>query len=289
MTDAPRVAFQGEPGAFSEEAVLAFFGEAADARPVPTWRAVFEAVAAGADDAGVVAIESSLAGSIRETYDLLSEFYDAGVRIVGEVSVPVRLALVALPGQSARRDRARLQPRPGARPGRRVPPQPRLAGHDDLQHRRSGADDRRPARAAGGRHRVTPGRRPLRRSRSSPTTSRAATRTGRGSRSWAASGDASAGWPAGVAVRARRRSSSPSATCPGRFIGVSARSRRAASTCRASSRARHGRRAGSTTSGSTSTPTRPTRRAPPRSTSFGRDPDGAGARQLRPGRGGLSD
>src|SRR6478672_8983708 len=100
MTDAPRVAFQGEPGAFSEEAALGFFGEAVGAHPVPTWRAVFEAVASEGDDAGVVAIESSLAGSIRETYDLLSEFYDRGVRIVGEVSVPVRLALVALPGQS---------------------------------------------------------------------------------------------------------------------------------------------------------------------------------------------
>jgi prephenate dehydratase len=100
VADAARVAYQGEPGAFSEEAVRAFFGEAADARAVPTWRAVFEAVASGTEDAGVVAIESSLAGSIRETYDLLAEFYDRGVRIVGEVSVPVRLALVALPGQS---------------------------------------------------------------------------------------------------------------------------------------------------------------------------------------------
>jgi prephenate dehydratase len=95
-----RVAFQGEPGAFSEEAVLAFFGDGIQPGPVPTWRAVFEAVRDGGVDAGVVAIESSLAGSIRETYDLLSEFYDAGVRIVGEVSVPVRLVLVALPGQS---------------------------------------------------------------------------------------------------------------------------------------------------------------------------------------------
>jgi prephenate dehydratase len=104
MTDAPRgmprVAYQGEPGAFSEEAALGFFGEAAGAHPVPSWRAVFEAVASGDDEAGVVAIESSLAGSIRETYDLLLEFYDRGVRIVGEVSIPVRLALVALPGQS---------------------------------------------------------------------------------------------------------------------------------------------------------------------------------------------
>ena len=99
---ATRIAFQGEVGAFSEEAVRAYFGDGADVEPtpVPTWRAVFEAVRDGTVQAGVVAIESSLAGSIRETYDLLSEFYDAGVRIVGEVSVPVRLALVALPGQS---------------------------------------------------------------------------------------------------------------------------------------------------------------------------------------------
>src|SRR5258708_33238472 len=107
VTSRKQVVFQGEPGAFSEEAVLAFFGDSAgdgEAAPertaVPTWRAVFEMVADGSADRGVIAIESSLAGSIRETYDLLAEFFDAGIRIVGEVSVPVRLALVALPGQS---------------------------------------------------------------------------------------------------------------------------------------------------------------------------------------------
>ena len=94
------VVYQGEPGAFSEEAVLGFFGEDVERSAVPTWRAVFEAVADGSADRGVIAIESSLAGSIRETYDLLAEFFDAGVRIVGEVSVPVRLALLARPGQS---------------------------------------------------------------------------------------------------------------------------------------------------------------------------------------------
>ena len=96
-----RVVFQGEPGAFSEEAVLAYFDDSVEPVPVPTWRAVFEAIRGGTAAAGVVAIESSLAGAIRETYDLLAEFYDDGVRIVGEVSVPVRLALVALPGESA--------------------------------------------------------------------------------------------------------------------------------------------------------------------------------------------
>ena len=63
----------------------------------PAWRSVFEAVRDSAVDAGVIAIESSLAGTIRETYDLLYEF---DLRIVGEVTVAVRLALLALPGQT---------------------------------------------------------------------------------------------------------------------------------------------------------------------------------------------
>ena len=90
-----RVAFQGEPGAFSEEAVLAAFADP-DPAAVPTWRAIFESVTDGSVAAGVAAIENSLAGSIRETYDLLAEF---DLRIVAAVSIPVRLALLALPGQ----------------------------------------------------------------------------------------------------------------------------------------------------------------------------------------------
>jgi prephenate dehydratase len=93
----PRVAFQGEPGAFSEEGVLAAFTEP-QAVALPTWRAVFEAVNDGSVDAGVVPIERSQAGSVREIYDLLFEFDE--VRIQGEVTVPVHLALLALPGQT---------------------------------------------------------------------------------------------------------------------------------------------------------------------------------------------
>ena len=92
----PRVAYQGEPGAFSEEAVLAYFAEPT-AVAVPSWRAVFDGITDGTVDAGVVAIENSLGGSIRETYDLLYEF---ALCITGEVTVPVRLALMALPGQT---------------------------------------------------------------------------------------------------------------------------------------------------------------------------------------------
>ncbi|MGD0019148.1 MAG: prephenate dehydratase domain-containing protein [Candidatus Limnocylindrales bacterium] len=94
---APRVAFQGEPGAFSEEGVLSAF-VSPEAVAVPTWRAVFEAVNDGSADAGVVPIERSAGGSVREIYDLLFKFDE--IRIAAEVTVPVRLALLALPGQT---------------------------------------------------------------------------------------------------------------------------------------------------------------------------------------------
>ena len=97
--DRPTVAYQGEPGAFAEEAVLTFFAQPVTA-PFPTWRAVFEAVRDGAADAGAIPIENSLAGTIRENHDLLIEFEPAGIRIVGETSVPVRLALMAPPGST---------------------------------------------------------------------------------------------------------------------------------------------------------------------------------------------
>ena len=90
-----RVVYTGEPGAFAEEAVLRFFTEPA-AMPMPSFRAVFEAVRDGAAEAGVVPVESSLLGTIRENLDLLWEFDQP---VVGEVSVPVRLALLALPGE----------------------------------------------------------------------------------------------------------------------------------------------------------------------------------------------
>ncbi len=89
------VAYTGEPGAFAEEAVLAFFAHP-EARPLSSFRAVFEAVRDGDAAAGVVPVESSRLGTIRENLDLLYAFE---LPIVGEVSVPVRLALLALPGE----------------------------------------------------------------------------------------------------------------------------------------------------------------------------------------------
>jgi prephenate dehydratase len=95
MTEPRPVAYAGEPGAFAEDAVLVAFGDVART-PVASFRAVFEAVADGSAGAGVVPIENVIHGTVRENYDLLLE-HDLTIR--GEVVVPVRLALAALPGQ----------------------------------------------------------------------------------------------------------------------------------------------------------------------------------------------
>ncbi len=89
------VAFSGEPGAFAEDAVLAAFG-AVPRVGVPGFRAAFTTVAEGEAVAGVVPIENLLGGTVRETLDLLLEHE---LRVVGEIVVPVRLCLAAMPGQ----------------------------------------------------------------------------------------------------------------------------------------------------------------------------------------------
>jgi len=105
---APVVAYSGEPGAFAEDAVRAYFGESTPTLAVGGFRGVFEAVAGGRVAghraaaggravAGVVPIENVVNGTVRENYDLLLEF---PVEIRGEVVVPVRLCLAALPGET---------------------------------------------------------------------------------------------------------------------------------------------------------------------------------------------
>jgi prephenate dehydratase len=93
----PVVAYSGEPGAFAEDAVRAYFGEEVPTLPVGGFRGVFEAVAEGRAAAGVVPIENVVNGTVRENYDLLLEF---ALEIRGEVVVPVRLCLAALPGET---------------------------------------------------------------------------------------------------------------------------------------------------------------------------------------------
>jgi prephenate dehydratase len=93
-----RVAFQGERGAYSEEAVTQLFGEI-EVQPHATLRDVFEAVTVGRADRAVVPAENSHAGSINETYDLLLAH---ALFITGELDLRIRHCLLALPGQELR-------------------------------------------------------------------------------------------------------------------------------------------------------------------------------------------
>lgn len=90
-----RVAFQGERGAYSEAAAVAFFGDSVQPIPHNDFDSVFEAVTGNQADRGVLPLENSLAGSIHRNYDLLVR-YD--LFIVGEVQIPIAHQLIALPG-----------------------------------------------------------------------------------------------------------------------------------------------------------------------------------------------
>jgi prephenate dehydratase len=90
-----KIAYQGEPGAYSERAVLSVF-PAGEPLPCDTVRLVFSRVTSGEADAGVVPVENSQAGSVNETYDLL--LHSSLVRVYGEAVVRVDHALVAVRG-----------------------------------------------------------------------------------------------------------------------------------------------------------------------------------------------
>jgi prephenate dehydratase len=97
-----RVAFQGEPGAFSEEAVERVF-EAPATVPCASFEDVFAAVEGGDVDRGVVPIENAVFGSVRVNYDHLRTH---AVTIVGELQLRIRHHLMAPEGATIEELRA---------------------------------------------------------------------------------------------------------------------------------------------------------------------------------------
>ncbi|MFC1915449.1 prephenate dehydratase [Chloroflexota bacterium] len=89
------VAFQGEIGAYSEEAAFQFFGSSIQIRPRETLEDVFKMVEDGGVQFGAVPIENSLEGSISRVYDLL---LDSTLRVCGEIELRVIHCLIASSG-----------------------------------------------------------------------------------------------------------------------------------------------------------------------------------------------
>jgi prephenate dehydratase len=94
-TNATAIAFQGERGAFSEEAARRLAGPQVDVLPCASFEEMFRSVKEGRAIGAAVPIENTLAGSVHENYDHLVNFE---LPIVGETSVRIEHNLIALEG-----------------------------------------------------------------------------------------------------------------------------------------------------------------------------------------------
>ena len=95
MTTKYDAAYQGTRGSNSEDACIDLLSSSANLLPRETLEDVFNAVSGGEARYGVVPIENTLAGTIRESYDLLLEH---DLKIVGETVRHILFALIAPPG-----------------------------------------------------------------------------------------------------------------------------------------------------------------------------------------------
>lgn len=91
----PKVVYQGVPGAYSEEAMISFFGKDVENLNVKEFEDVFKKLKEKDIDYGVLPIENSSTGSILEVYDFLRKY---GYYIIGETSVKVDQNLLGLEG-----------------------------------------------------------------------------------------------------------------------------------------------------------------------------------------------
>jgi chorismate mutase/prephenate dehydratase len=89
-----KVAFQGERGAFSEEAAFRFFKKKIETLPCKSFTNVFKLVKEGKANFGIIPIENSLEGSIGQNYDLLLK---SDLKIFGEIILKINHCLIGFP------------------------------------------------------------------------------------------------------------------------------------------------------------------------------------------------
>ncbi len=88
-----KIAYQGEPGAFSHQACKRWFGDFIPT-PFPTFEAAFAAVTSGECELGMIPIENSVAGRVSDVHHLLPH---SGLKIIGERFLPIEMNLMAVP------------------------------------------------------------------------------------------------------------------------------------------------------------------------------------------------
>jgi len=113
-----RVAFQGEPGAFSQTAARKLLGDAVDTVACPTFESLFDSIAEGRADLILAPLENTLAGPVLRCYDLLYQASQGTgsqgpLTMTGEVVLRISHCVIGCPGSSLQAIR-RIQSHPVA-------------------------------------------------------------------------------------------------------------------------------------------------------------------------------
>ena len=93
----PRVAFQGERGAFSEDAALKLLGAAIELVPRRTFADLYESLDSGIADYLLAPVENSIAGVVKPSIELLTS---KALNILDEIQIKIEQHLIGCPGTS---------------------------------------------------------------------------------------------------------------------------------------------------------------------------------------------
>ena len=97
LTSKPRVAFQGERGAFSEEAAHKLLGPGIELVPRRTFTDLYNSLDNGVADYLLAPVENSIAGVVQPSVDLL---HSSSLTVLDEVQIKIEQHLIGCPGAS---------------------------------------------------------------------------------------------------------------------------------------------------------------------------------------------